>query len=131
MPNPSLQSDTYTVVASPAAAAETVIATLIGVTTEFDAQAIHLTANVNISLAAAATACILRIRRTGLTGTLCGVAGGLTGVTAGSITSISLGHDASDAPGNASGATYVLTAQCTAGATPSTVNAVHLSYRTS
>lgn len=107
---------------SPAAAAETVIATLSTVSTQFGGQVVRFAANVDLSPQAAVTAITYRIRRTSLTGTLVGTIGPIA-PSAAPIGRLVSEIEMTDQPGDSSGP-YVLTAQCTAGAAPSTVNAV-------
>lgn len=115
-------SFTNVVTGSPAAAAETVIATLASVSTQFGGQTVRFAANVDITPQAAVTSITYRIRRTSLTGTLVGTVGPIA-PSAAPIGRLVSEIEGSDAPGDSSGP-YVLTAQCAAGAAPSTVNAV-------
>lgn len=103
--------------------AETVVATLTGITTDNPSTIVYLEAYANIAVAAATTSLVLRVRRTGLTGTLVGAAQTTT-VTA-STTATEL-YQVVDTPGEVAGLTYVLTAVCTAAGANSTVNAVGL-----
>lgn len=117
---------TYTVVASPSDDAETVIATLSGITELLPGLSVRLHGWANITGEASATDMRLRIRRASLTGT--SVVGpftfGTTDVTAAKPTEGNI--YGSDQPGDFAGATYVLTVVMTAAAGTSTVNGVCL-----
>lgn len=94
--------------------AETVIATLAGVSTNQPGQTVALRGSARITTGAATTALTLRVRRDSLTGTLVGEA---TPEQIEAVAGSTEGHDIyvqeSD-PGEFSGRTYVLTAQQTA-----------------
>lgn len=121
--------DTYTVVASPADATETVIATLAGITELLPNLPVHLHAWCNITGASDATNVILRIRRTSLTGTA--VVGPITCGTTDVTAAVAANGElwGQDTPGDFAGAVYVLTAVVTSATAPSTVNAVALNAR--
>lgn len=117
--------DSTTVVASPAAAAETIIASvtipdfnILAVT-----QRIYLQGWAAFTVGTSGTAVNLRIRQTNVAGTVIAATGALTGgVTAANLLAIDVcGSDAT--PGVA---TYVMTLTVTAGAAASTVSAVEL-----
>lgn len=112
-----------TIVGSPAAAAETVICQTPAITVDFTARLVYLTSAVNMTVGTSGTAVTLRLRRTGLTGTLVIASPALTAVAA---NIISIGIDTTDTPGDLSGLVYVLTAQVTAGAATSTIGTVAL-----
>ena len=117
--------DTTTVVASPAAAAETIIGSLTipnfgGITVT---QKIYLAGWAAFTVGTSGTATTLRIRQTNVSGTVIVTTGALTaGIAAAALVAQDVvGSDAT--PGVA---TYVLTLQVTAGAAASTVSAVQL-----
>jgi len=117
--------DTTAVAASPALAAETVIATLnipnfggIAVT-----QRIYLAGWAAFVVGTSGTAVRLRIRQTSVSGTIVADTDALTGgVAAGN----KLAQDVSGSDATPGVGTYVLTLQVTAGAAASTVSAVQL-----
>ena len=117
--------DSTTVAGSPAAAAETIIASVtipdfnvLAVT-----QRIYVQGWAAFTVGTSGTAVTMRIRQTNVSGTVVVTTGALTGgVTAANLLAQDIcGSDA--APGVA---TYVLTLQVTAGAAASTVSAVEL-----
>ncbi len=112
-----------TVAASPAAAAETIIASVTipgGLPTSVG---VLITGFAAFTVGASGTAVTLRIRQTDASGTIVKATGAVT-FTAGNLGSICLaGTDT--APGSA-GQVYVLTMTVTAGAASSTVSAVEL-----
>lgn len=117
---------TTTVAASPAAAAETVIATL----TLADFAGIPLASGIDLSgwaaytVGTSGTAVQFRIRQTNVSGTIVGNTGALTGSQHGAaILSADDCEGFDTAPGVG---VYVLTMQVTAAAAPSTVSAVKL-----
>lgn len=112
--------------ASPAAAAETVIATLAGINTIDASSLVQLFAQANFTVGTTGTAVRLRLRQTSVTGTVVGDTGAVTGgVAAANLLSMTvLG---SDNPGVVAGFTYVMTLQVTAATAVSTVSAVQLS----
>lgn len=109
---PANFSDTYAVVASPAAAAETVIAILSGVGELLPNLAVHLSAAVSLNPDADVTEAELRIRQGSLTGNVVGPQGWSVDFDAGSVGELSLVAQAVDFPGDFAGAVYVLTLQC-------------------
>lgn len=117
--------DTTTVVASPALAAETIIASLaipnFGGTAIV--QKVYLQGWTAFTVGTSGTAVRLRIRQTNVSGTVVADTGALTGgiAAAALVAQDVCGSDAT--PGVA---TYVLTLQVTAGAAASTVSAVQL-----
>lgn len=118
-------ASTKTVVASPALAAETIIAQLTVNTDETILSGILLRGFVAFTVGTSGTAATLRIRQTNVTGTVVATTGALTGgIAAGNLVAETiLGVDASPA---STGQVYVLTLQITAGAAASTVSAVEL-----
>lgn len=74
MPDPDLTYETTDIAASPAAAAETVVAVLGGVNTRWQNQQIKLSGWVNVTPDASATAVVLRVRRHAIGGALVGIA---------------------------------------------------------
>lgn len=111
--------------AESAANTETVVATLAGVTAEFAQQAVEFIATVAFTPGAATTSVTLRIRRDSLVGALVDTAD----VHAGDVQPSKLSAlpvmkvDSGREP---AGATYVLTLQGAASATPIAFNAVAL-----
>ena len=114
---------TTTVVASPALAAETIIASLTLNTDEAIVSGVMLRGFAAFTVGTSGTATTLRIRQTNVSGTVVATTGALTGgVAAGNLVADTiLGFDTSPAK---TGQTYVLTLQVTAGAAASTVSAV-------
>lgn len=114
---------TNAVTASPSGATEIVIATLPGCSVSYPSDHFIIQAFADITVQAATTAVILKPRRTSLTGTI--VATSTT--TYGAAATIAAGPfliTATDAPGDVSNLTYVLTATLTAAGGASTVNVV-------
>ena len=117
--------DTTTVVASPALAAETIIASLTipnfgGIVV---AQKIYLSGWASFTVGTSGTAIQLRIRQTNVAGTAVVSTGALTG---GIAAAALVAQDVSGSDATPGVATYVLTLQVTAGAAASTVSAVQL-----
>lgn len=127
MPQVSLIFHTYDVVASPVAAAETVIGIITNVDTIWPAAPINLHGWVATGVDADATGLTLRIRRGSLTGDDVSNGGATVNVAAGTVEGEVVSVDCVDLPGDVASATYVLTLQLDAASGPSTVNAVHLS----
>lgn len=116
---------TTTVVASPAAAAETIIASLAVAGDMVVAQGARLEGWAALTVGTNGTAVTFRIRRTDAAGAVVVTTGPLTGgiAAAGLIAQDIMGFDTGIVlPGQV----YVLTAQVTAGSAPSTVSAVFL-----
>lgn len=116
---------TKAVVASPALAAETIIASLTLNTDEAIISGVMLRGWAAFTVGTSGTAVTLRIRQTNVSGTVIATTGALTGgvSAAGLVQEAVLGFDASPA---ATGQVYVLTLQVTSGAAASTVSAVEL-----
>lgn len=115
-----------TVVGSPAAAAETIIAQVTVAEPEAVLSGILLDGWAAFTVGTSGTAVNLRIRRTNVAGAIQAATGAVTGgVAAGNL----LAQDvaAFDAAPTLPGQIYVLTMQVTAGAATSTVSAVRLS----
>lgn len=116
---------TTTIVGSPALAAETIIATLPGISTDGLTQRCLLEGWSAFTVGATGTAIQFRIRRTGLTGTVVADTGAMTrGVAA-----AALGEESImgiDSPGEVGSLAYVMTLQVTGGSSASTVSAVVL-----
>lgn len=111
-------------VGNPAAAAETVIATLGGISTRNPGGSVILRGLVNIVAGVAATSVTLRLRRgNGTTGTQVGTSVAATVTAADSYV---LTTEAVDTPGDVADQQYSLTAQVTAATAVSTVDAVSL-----
>lgn len=112
------------VVASPAAAAETVVCTLPGVSVRAN-DPIDLDASLDLTIGTTGNAVTIRVRRgVDTTGAVVATFGPFTAVAA-NRNNYSL--NASDAlPGDAAGQQYVVTVQVTAATAPSTVNAASI-----
>ncbi len=108
-----------------AAAAETIIATVN--ITDFAATAmvagVRLQGWAAFTVGGSGTAATLRIRQTNVGGTVVVSSGAVTATAANLMAFDVLGADAAPGVG-----TYVLTLQITAGATNTTISAVHLSW---
>jgi hypothetical protein len=119
------QFTTKVVVASPAGAAETIIATLANVSTDGPSQQVNLAGWAAFTVGTSGTAVRFRIRESSLTGTLVADSGAVTGgVAAGNLLTGEV--NGIDLPGDVAGLVYELTMQVTAGAAASTVSAVAL-----
>jgi len=116
---------TTTVVASPAAAAETIIAsiTIPNLGDNPLASGIDLSGWAAFTVGTSGTAITLRIRQTNVAGTIVGNTGALTGGIAAAALVAQDVEGFDTAPGVA---VYVLTLQVTAGSAASTVSAVKL-----
>ena len=114
---------TTTVAASPSAGAETVIATLAGVTTDAPSRHVDLDGWAAFTVGTSGVQAQLRIRQTSGSGTVVANSG-LTTVVAGNL--VSLYVAGFDAPGDVSAMTYVLTLTIGSGAATSTVSACKL-----
>lgn len=116
---------THAIVASPALAAETIVATLGGVSTDGATQSVMLWGWVAFTVGTSGTAVRVRIRESSVTGTLVADSGAVTGgVAAAALLQENVQGD--DSPGDVAGLVYELTLQVTAGAAISTVSAVSL-----
>jgi hypothetical protein len=116
---------THAVVASPALAAETIIAQLTNVGTDGPTQAVLLQGWAAFTVGTTGTAVRLRLRADSLTGTLVADSGAVTGgIAAAALVQENVQGD--DAPGDVDGKTYVMTLQVTGGSAASTVSAVSL-----
>lgn len=104
---------------------ETVVATLTPVSLEFPGQTVRLMGMVNATTGAGTTAATLRIRRTGLTGTLVSGADAMNQSVA-ATKGVQVEVFCDDTPGDIQGATYVLTYQGTGDTAVATFNAVRL-----
>jgi hypothetical protein len=111
------------VVGSPAAAAETIIATITVNTDEVLTEGVDLDGWAAYTVGTNGTAAELRIRRTNAAGTLIATSGPVTRVAAQLVEHAVSGFDATPA---ATGQVYVLTLQVTAGSAISTVSATKL-----
>lgn len=119
------QFTTTTVIGSPAAAAETIVATLPNVSTDGPNQQVSLFGWVAFTVGTSGTAATLRLRETGVAGTLVANSGALTGGIA-AANLVALPIIGVDRPGDVAGMVYELTLQVTGGAATSTVSAVAL-----
>jgi hypothetical protein len=116
---------TTTIVGSPAAAAETIVAQLNLNTDETIVSGVLLKGWAAFTVGTNGTAVTFRIRRTNVAGTIVSTTGALTGGVA--ATNL-LAQDIAGFDTGAAiiGQVYVLTMQVTAGSAPSTVSAVQL-----
>ena len=112
-------------VASPAAAAETIIASITLTGDVAVQRSVIIRGFAAFTVGTSGTAVQLRIRQTNVSGTIVGNSGALTGGIAAAALVVEnvVGVDAS--PSN-TGQVYVLTLQVTSGSAPSTVSAVEL-----
>lgn len=114
-----------TVVASPAAAAETVIAQISITENEQVISGIVLTGWAALTIGTNGTSLQLRLRETGLAGAVVADTGALTaGIAAAGLSAQDV--EGFDVVTTAGGRVYVLTAQIANGSAPSTVSAVLL-----
>ena len=114
---------TIAVTGSPAAAAETIVATLVlpvGIRAD---QNVMLDGWAAFTVGTNGTAIQLRLRQTNVAGTVVAASGAL-GATAAAL--IAPNISGSDAPGAVNNQTYVMTLTVTAGSATSTVSAVFL-----
>lgn len=114
---------TYTETDTPlVTTAETVVATLAGVSTNQPGQTVALRGKANITLGTGTTAIVTRIRRDSLTGTVVGeVQTEQIATAAGSTEDHEIYHEESN-PGEFSGRTYVMTVSQTGASANGTVN---------
>src|SRR5438128_11724579 len=117
---------TTTVVASPAASAETIIASLTITENIAAATGIDLTGWAAYTVGTSGTAVRLRIRQTDVAGTVKGDTGALTGSQHGAAILSADDCEGFDTAPTLPGQVYVLTMQVTGGAAASTVSAVKL-----
>lgn len=102
--------------------AETVVATVTGVSTNQPGQTVGIRGKANITLGASTTAVVMRVRRDSVTGTVVGeVQTEQISTAAGSTEDHEIYHEES-APGEFSGRTYVVTVSQTAATANGTVN---------
>lgn len=118
-------AESKVVVASPAAAAETIIASITLNTDVTRVQGVLLRGFAAFTVGTNGTAANLRIRQTDASGTVIASTGATTGGIAATnlVAETVLGFDAAPA---STGQVYVLTLQITAGSAASTVSAVEL-----
>lgn len=90
--------------------AETVVATLAGISTSLVGQRVKLRGWVQLTLGAATTTVTLRVRRTSVTGTLVGEANPVA-IPSAAATTGEFEICVEDSPGEIAGGTYVLTAE--------------------
>lgn len=114
---------TAAVTASPTDDAETVIATLPGVTVTFPSDKVAIQCVIDINWQAATTSVTFKIRRTGIAGTVVATMVE-TPKAAAELTRGISSIAGVDAPGDMANGAYVLTATCTTAGGASTVNAV-------
>lgn len=114
-----------TVAASPSAATETTICTLTVSANAAIATGIQLTGWAAFTVGTSGTACNLKIRQTGTSGTTIAASGATTGgITAGNL--VTLDVQGIDTAAVIPGQVYVLTLTVTGGAAASTVSACQL-----
>lgn len=116
---------TTAITASPALAAETIIATLTltGFTDTAIVTGVDLSGWAAFTVGTSGTAATLRIRQTNVSGTVVATSGALTG---GIAAAALVAQDVEGFDAGAGVATYVLTLQVTAGGAASTVSATKL-----
>lgn len=114
---------TAAVTGSPAAAAETIVATLALPTNIRADQRVYLLGWMSLTVGTNGTALTVKVRQTNVSGTVVATSGA-EGATAAALVSRSI--IAVDSPGLQSGFTYVMTLTVTAGSAASTVSAVGL-----
>lgn len=114
---------TAAVTGSPAAAAETIVATLALPTNIRADQKVYLLGWMSLTVGTNGTALTVKVRQTNVAGTVVATSGA-EGASAAALVSRSI--IAVDTPGLQSGFTYVMTLTVTAGSAASTVSAVGL-----
>lgn len=114
---------TAAVTGSPAAAVETIVATLALPTNIRADQKVYLLGWMSLTVGTNGTALTVKVRQTNVSGTVVATSGA-EGATAAALVSRSI--IAVDTPGPQSGFTYVMTLTVTAGSATSTVSAVGL-----
>lgn len=102
--------------------AETVVATVTGISTNQAGQQVGIRGVINITLGTSTTAVVLRVRRDSLTGTVVGEVQTEQIATAAASTENHEIYREDAAAGEFSGRTYVVTASQTAAAANGTVN---------
>lgn len=112
---------TTTIVASPAAAAETVVGQINNVSVDVPTRKLLLMAWILFTVGTNGTSANIRIRQTSLTGALVAQTGAYAaGFVAATPFPMFIGT--TDIPGDVAGFTYVVTLQVTAGSAPSTLS---------
>lgn len=124
-PHPYLPILTKTVVASPALAAETIIASLVVGSVGDSSTVVDLSGWAAFTVGTTGTAARLRIRSGGLTGAVVADTGALTGGIAAAAL-VAQDVEGQDIPGEVASLGYVLTLQVTAATAGSAVSAVKL-----
>jgi hypothetical protein len=124
-PFPGLPIISTTIVASPAAAAETTVAQIKVGSVADPTSALDLSGWVAFTVGTNGTAVRLRIRNGSITGTVVADSGALTGGIAAAAL-VAQDVEGFDTPGDVASLTYVLTVTVTAGSAASTVTAVKL-----
>lgn len=119
----------YTVVASPSDATETVIASVGNLSSLYSNQSFKLHGWAFVIAEASAVSCILKLRRASLTGTLVGTSPTYNGTDILAPLGAIVEMYAQDTQVDVAGATYVLTATLASAAGASTVSAVYLEAR--
>jgi hypothetical protein len=114
---------TTSVTGSPAAAAETIIATLTIPQNIRADQRVYLFGWASLTVGTTGTALTYRLRQTNVAGTVVAASGALTAVAANLVAHPIIGIDS---PGLQNNFVYVLTLLVTGGSAPSTVSAVGL-----
>ena len=118
-------AQTSTVSASPAAGAETVIATLVQPTDLQKAIGVFLTAWLTVTIGTSGVSARVRIRQTNISGTVVADSGAVTqGIAAGNVCTLDV-QAFDTAPAN-NGQTYVLTLTIGSGAAASTVASLNM-----
>lgn len=125
----TFRTTTLTNAAESANNTETVVATLNGISTEFDGQTVRLRGWLKATTGTGTTAGLMRIRRDSLTGTVVSEATAETGPFVASKT-LDASVSADDASRTLAGATYVLTYQGTGDTAVTNFLATELSAQT-
>jgi hypothetical protein len=124
-----LVNQSYTVVASPAAAAETVIASVAGNTSLFAGQTFKLQGFCALTADASAVSLVLKIRRASLTGTTVATSATYTGIDILTPALVGFHVYGSDTILEQTNGIYVMTATLASAVAGSTVAAVFLEAR--
>lgn len=129
MPSMAQAYTSSAIVASPAAAAETIVCSVAGVELPSDTALVVVFGYAAFTVGTNGTACRLRVRRGDVTGTVVADTGALTGGVAAAAL-VEFENQGSEAPGALAQATYVLTLTVTAGSAASTVSNTNLTVLT-
>lgn len=129
MADRQLIQSTYTIVASPVDATETVIASVGNMSSLFAGQTFKLHGWCSLTPAASATSLVLKIHRTSLTGTLVATSPTYNGSSITTPKTAEWSVYGSDTQADTSGTVYVMTVTVAGVSAGSTVAAVYLEAR--